>query len=289
MKNIFYLFLIVLITTSENIKSQEINPLDFFPHHVGDLWQYFNHTQAGSEFWEKRITDIDTIWTDSSKIITFNYRNSYDILHKIYFSDSLTVYWKTFGDWGIRYRFNVPLNTFWLSDPYFPYYTKYVNEGEELVFDDTLSYREYWTAPDTLFILSLWNERLALGIGEFYREFEVGITVLIGCIINGVQYGTIISVDDQNSFTQPAQYLLNNFPNPFNNQTNIHYFIPVSSYVTITIFDILGREVKKLFDGEETAGHYYRTWKPNDGASGLYFIVLRTEKTQLTHKILYLK
>ena len=83
--------------------------------------------------------------------------------------------------------------------------------------------------------------------------------------------------------------LYQNFPNPFNSQTSIQYFLPVSSNITITIFDILGREVEKLFEGEETAGHHYQFWKPDDEASGLYLVVLRTKETQLIHKILYLK
>ncbi|NWG29311.1 MAG: T9SS type A sorting domain-containing protein [Ignavibacteriaceae bacterium] len=289
MKNIIYLFLIVLITTSENIKSQQINPLDFFPHHVGDLWQYINYTQSGNEFWEKKITAIDTIDTDSSIIITFNYRNSFDILHKIYLNDSLTIYWKTFGDWGIRYKFDAPLNTFWLSDPYFPYYTKYVEQNQELVFEDTLLYREYWTAQDTLFIQSLYNERLALGLGEYFGEFEVGITVLNGCIINRVQYGIIISVEEDNENTLLSEYILNNFPNPFNSQTTIHYYLPSESFITINIYDILGTEIKKVFEGEETAGHHYKIWHPKEESSGLYFVVMRTNETQLTNKVLFLK
>jgi hypothetical protein len=180
------IILLLVISFSKSINSQEINPLDFFPHHVGDLWQYFTHRQIESEFWEKKITAIDTLWSDSSIIITERIRNSYDIRNKIYLNDSLVVYWESWGG-GIcepRYKFNVPINTFWLSDPFFPFYTKYVNDSEELVFEDTLLYREYWTAPDSFFGLALYTERLAIGIGFYYSEFEVGITVLNGCIIN---------------------------------------------------------------------------------------------------------
>ncbi|GJQ43245.1 MAG: T9SS type A sorting domain-containing protein [Ignavibacteriota bacterium] len=291
MKNILHLIILVLITTTEGVKSQEINPLDFFPHHLGDLWQYITYTQTGGEFWERKITAIDTVWSDSSIIITERIRNSYDIKNKIYLNDSLIVYWESWGGgiWEPRYKFNVLINTFWLSDPFFPFYTKYINESEELVFEDTLLYREYWTAPDTFFILALYTECLALGIGFYYGEFEVGITVLNGCIINGIQYGIILNIEDQNGDGLPSEYILDNFPNPFNGQTTIHYYLPSTDHLTISIYDVLGNEIEKLYSGEEKEGHHYKIWNPKTNSSGPYFVVMRTNETQITHKILFLK
>ena len=290
MKNsLLYFTLIMIIVFSTNISSQEINPLNFFPHHVGDLWQYMTYTQVSSEFWEKKITNIDTSWVDSSKIITMNYRNSLDITYKIYFNDSLKVFWKTFGDWGICYRFDVPTNTWWLSDPYFPYYTKYVNENEDLVFEDTLLYREFWTAPDTLFILSLWNERLALGIGYYYGEFEVGITVLNGCIINGVQYGIIINVEDENNINLPEEFLLNNYPNPFNPQTKIKFYLPERTFVKVKVFDLLGNEIDNLINEEKDSGYHEIEFDGSGLPSGIYFYTLQTPNFIQTKKMVLLK
>lgn len=291
MKNFFYLIILVLITTTGKLKSQEINPLDFFPHHVGDLWQYFNHTQAGSEFWERKITAIDTLLSDSSIVFIENVRNSINISHKIFFNDSLIVYWKPLGstDWSPRYVFNALINDYWYSNPFSQWYTKYINESSELIFEDTLLFREYWTAPDTTFILPLFTERLALGIGFYYSEYEVGITELIGCIVNGIQYGTIINVEDENENSHPSEYILNNFPNPFNNQTTIHYYIPTITFLTISIYDILGNEIERLYTGEENQGHHYKIWNPKVKSSGLYFVVMKTSIAKLTHKVLLLK
>jgi len=291
MKTFLSLITIFLLGITNQINSQEINPLDFFPHHVGDLWQYNNLTQVGSEFWEKKVTAVDTVESDSAIIITVNYRNSFDILHKIYFNDSLTIYWESWGGgiWKPRYKFNVPINSFWLSDPFFPYYTKYVSEYESVIFNDTLLVKEYWTSNDSVFQLALSTENLALGIGDFYGEFEVGITVLTGCIIDGVQYGTIVDVADENKKSQPGNFILNNYPNPFNGQTTVHYFLPVLSFISVTIYDILGKEIKQLYQGEENAGHHYKSWTPGNESSGIYFVVLKTKETQLTNKIIYLK
>jgi hypothetical protein len=290
MKNsLLYLTLIMIIVFPRYLTSQEINPLDFFPHHVGDLWQYMTYSQISSEFWEKKITAIDTSWVDSSKIITMNYRNSVDITYKIYFKDSLTVYWKTFGDWGICYRFDVPTNTWWLSDPYFLYYTLYFQEYEAFVFDDSLQAREYWTEGDTIFNLSLWTEHLALGIGYFYGEFEVGITVLNGCIVNGIQYGTIISVEKQNDVNPPKEFLLNNYPNPFNPQTKIKFYMPERSFVKLKVYDILGNKIKILVDEELDIGYHEITFDGSGLPSGVYFYTLQTPKFAQTKKMVLLR
>jgi hypothetical protein len=67
-----------------------------------------------------------------------------------------------------------------------------------------------------------------------------------------------------------------NYPNPFNPATQIRYGIPQQSKVQIRIFDLLGREVALLFDGEQPAGYHSITWKGEGSsgarsASGIYF------------------
>ena len=272
----------------DNVISQEINPLDFFPHNVGDVWQYVNYTLTGSEFWEKKITAIDTIWADSSKIITINYRNEFDFLHKIYFNDSLKIYWKTFGDWGIRYKLNVPLNSFWLSDPYYPYYAKYVDEYIAEIFGDSLLAREYWIG-DSLFQLPLWSEHVALGIGEFYGEFEIGITILTGCILNGIQYGKIVNVEKENEISQPLNLQLSNYPNPFNSKTTIQYYLPSSTYLSLSVYDILGIEIATLVNEKKDAGNYLVQFDAYNLPSGIYLCRLKTRQFTLSKKLILLK
>lgn len=288
MKKIIYLLLLVFITTPENIKTQVINPLDFFPHHVGDLWQYFTYTQVGSEFTQVEVISVDTSFTDSSMTIT-KFNGSQEIYFKIFLNDTLTIWQDTPGGWGILYDLGAGINSFWLSDPYSQSFTKYIGESEAIVFDDTVLSREYWVGPDTLFVLPYSEDHLALKIGYYYSEFEVGIIVLNGCIINGVQYGTIISVEDENENSQPLNYVLNNFPNPFNGQTTIHFYLQTASFIILSIYDVLGNEIERLYSGEESEGHHYKIWTPKEVSSGLYFVVMKADNVQLTHKVLLLK
>ncbi|GEM_PF-3420156 len=63
----------------------------------------------------------------------------------------------------------------------------------------------------------------------------------------------------------PKEYRLgNNYPNPFNPTTVIPYELPVDSYVSLVIYDLLGREIVKLIDGEMTAGFRQVEWNGKD-------------------------
>ncbi len=71
-------------------------------------------------------------------------------------------------------------------------------------------------------------------------------------------------------------YLAQNVPNPFNPVTTVRFGLPVSSPVSLRIYDTAGRLVRVLIDGHREAGHHEMTWDGLDGsgrpvASGVYF------------------
>ncbi len=71
-----------------------------------------------------------------------------------------------------------------------------------------------------------------------------------------------------------------NYPNPFNPTTTIHYQIPNAGYVTLRIYDILGREVATLIDGMENMGSYSVTFDGGRLASGVYLMRLITKSDE---------
>jgi len=88
--------------------------------------------------------------------------------------------------------------------------------------------------------------------------------------------------------------LSQNYPNPFNPATSIEYTIPVRSHVRLSIFNILGREVTTLVDGERPAGAYVVEWDGrnqggNSVATGVYFYRLVAEDFVETKKMILLK
>jgi hypothetical protein len=78
----------------------------------------------------------------------------------------------------------------------------------------------------------------------------------------------------------PGEYLLEqNFPNPFNPATKIYYQLPFPSRVTLKLYDILGREVKSLFDGSQDAGYQESTFDGTNSSTGVYFLRMVAEST----------
>jgi hypothetical protein len=88
----------------------------------------------------------------------------------------------------------------------------------------------------------------------------------------------------------PRTYELHqNYPNPFNPTTTIRYELPVRSYVTLKVFNILGEEVATLVDGVEEAGFRSAQLDAGNLASGVYFYRLRSTDFIETRKLMVLK
>ncbi|MFO7889270.1 MAG: T9SS type A sorting domain-containing protein [bacterium] len=86
----------------------------------------------------------------------------------------------------------------------------------------------------------------------------------------------------------------NAYPNPFNPQTYIGYHLPEKTQVRLTVVDMLGRKVKKLYENVQSAGNYHVYWngKNNSGhqcPSGVYIIQLQTAAITKTKKVMLLK
>ena len=70
----------------------------------------------------------------------------------------------------------------------------------------------------------------------------------------------------------PEKYSLSqNYPNPFNPVTKINFAIPKQRFVTIRLYDILGREVSRLVNEYMTAGEYTIDFNAGNLSSGIYF------------------
>jgi hypothetical protein len=97
-----------------------------------------------------------------------------------------------------------------------------------------------------------------------------------------------VKVGDENN-TPLSFELYQNYPNPFNPSTTIEFDIPEKTNVKLIIYDILGREVKKLIDKELDPGKYKVNFDAKDLSSGVYFYTLKTSKFTKTNKMLLIK
>jgi hypothetical protein len=101
--------------------------------------------------------------------------------------------------------------------------------------------------------------------------------------VKWTEFGDVIVVDDAQQVTGvlyekalPTSYALHqNYPNPFNPVTTIRYELPKASHVTITIYNMLGQQVRVLEQSDQQPGYYQSIWdgRNDDGisvSSGIY-------------------
>ncbi len=83
--------------------------------------------------------------------------------------------------------------------------------------------------------------------------------------------------------------LSQNYPNPFNPSTTIDYIIPRTTFVTLEVFDILGRVVRTLVSGEQGFGPHSVRLEGTGLSSGVYFYRLKAEGMVQTKKFMVLR
>lgn len=88
----------------------------------------------------------------------------------------------------------------------------------------------------------------------------------------------------------PTTYeLYQNYPNPFNPSTNISFNLQTKSFVSLKVFDVLGREVATIVSEEMSAGNYSKQWNVTNMPSGVYFYRLQAGSYIQTKKLVLLK
>ena len=104
---------------------------------------------------------------------------------------------------------------------------------------------------------------------------------------------SVTAVEDKEVI--PTQFELSqNYPNPFNPTTNITYALPQNSYVSIKVYDMIGREVKTLVNTEMLAGNHNVDWngENNSGfkvASGTYIYRITAGNFVAVKKMILIK
>ncbi len=86
----------------------------------------------------------------------------------------------------------------------------------------------------------------------------------------------ITSVDNKYLNGIPDSYqLYQNYPNPFNPSTTIRFSIPSEDFVTLKVYDVIGREVKTLINEKKSVGKYEIDFNASQLASGIYFYQIK--------------
>jgi hypothetical protein len=146
---------------------------------------------------------------------------------------------------------------------------------------------------DPVLIPSFNSKNLAVGDSAIYYV-AVGYgfnnsTMLANMQLAQQKYNIITAVK-QNTNNIPANYSLNqNYPNPFNPSTKISYQLPKSGYVTLKVYNALGKEVTTLVKEEKQAGKYSVDFSALGLSSGIYFYSIHSGSYYATRKMIILK
>ena len=134
-------------------------------------------------------------------------------------------------------------------------------------------------------------------------------------LLEGTYFGVITLVPEQSYLTNsqtfiklivnesldigseilPFNYSLHqNYPNPFNPLTEIKYELPIDEFAEITIYDLMGRNVKTLISKNQVAGFHSIKWNATNNAgelvsAGMYFYTIKTDNFSKTLKMMLLK
>ncbi len=128
-----------------------------------------------------------------------------------------------------------------------------------------------------------WDEE-----ANFFNEGTPALLLIDGSIAISPLVAT------RNLQLDPPGFVLHqNFPNPFNPGTTIHYTLADQAAIMLSIFDIQGREINKLYEGIRAPGNYTVKWDGNDQQGhamrrGVYLCRLLAGKQSKTIRMVYL-
>jgi hypothetical protein len=122
------------------------------------------------------------------------------------------------------------------------------------------------------------------GVTYQYQLVSVGING------NSQPVGNVVSATPSVGAATPHEFALHqNYPNPFNPTTQIRFDIAEASYVTLKVFDVMGRELATLVDGNLAANRYEVSFDASALSSGTYFYRLNAGSFTSMNKMLVLK
>jgi hypothetical protein len=309
-KSSFFLSLVIFssffteTTTAQKLEKplEEYLGMYALPLEVGNVWNYRNgYLQP-----DIKLSIIDTLMIDGNKYYLEKYQ------YPSGYSDAwLYLRLREDGYYGCRI---LDTNLARFPNEDYLYYKKDANVGDIWSQEEVRGKLWYHIVLDTIQVSSFWGSFLPVKIVEItdsslttYLEywseefglvkqqntdwFSGGWSLLWGCYINGQQYGdtVLVSVDDENP-GEPGDFkLYQNYPNPFNSSTIINYEIANSSFVSIVVYDVLGKEVTTLVNENKPAGIYEVEFNASQLPSGMYIYKIRSGNFVETKKMLLMK
>ena len=132
--------------------------------------------------------------------------------------------------------------------------------------------------------LTASNIYLSAGTHKFQTRFFFG-----GYNFSYLDF-VLIATDVDDETNNPISFMLEqNYPNPFNPNTVISYSVPEQSNVKLSVYDVLGNEVKTLVNENKNPGKYYVEFDGKDLSSGVYYYNIQVGNYSDVKKMILMK
>jgi hypothetical protein len=132
-----------------------------------------------------------------------------------------------------------------------------------------------------------WNTVSGLTVNSVANTITISQSNLYSYYV--VLPTTATAVETENSFLPKDYNLGQNFPNPFNPSTTIEFSLPQKSAVKLTVYNIIGKKVAELVNGNYEAGNYSIKFDARGLSSGIYFYQLKTDNFYKVKKMQLIK
>ena len=137
------------------------------------------------------------------------------------------------------------------------------------------------------------EENITVISNDIFASDSLGSLVCI--VLHESSYSINLDVSTNYELFLPESFFLQqNFPNPFNPFTTLQYNLPENSMVNVTIYDMLGRQVKTLVNQDQVAGYKSVVWDATNDygkpvSAGIYLYQIHVDNYIQTKKMVLLK
>ncbi|MFA6598297.1 MAG: carboxypeptidase regulatory-like domain-containing protein [Ignavibacteriaceae bacterium] len=126
-----------------------------------------------------------------------------------------------------------------------------------------------------------------------YSESEVN-DVTLESSNNYLNVDLVLAADGLTSISSDSKIVTDftlgqNYPNPFNPSTVINYQLPSNSFVTIKVYNVIGKEIATLVNEYQPSGTYAKVFSANGLNSGVYFYMIKAGNFSATKKMILIK
>ena len=145
-----------------------------------------------------------------------------------------------------------------------------------------------WTQYSLVDTISLQpNDTIAVHLSAGETELAAGYVMFDLVRLEKIQLITKVA---WKSDPLPAHFILNqNYPNPFNPTTTISYELPTNGFVSLKVFDLIGREMTIVVNSQQAAGNHSVNFDASKLVTGMYFYSFRFNGNEITKTMLLIK